>query len=96
MDEESTLLDALQQMWHHRAKRKRIVFEVTFDEGITRKAYFGKAWSRVCETWNYLVQDGEHSPEFAYNERAAVSAIMSIAGMSLRGNVVRYHIRRIK
>lgn len=96
MDEEITLLDALQQMWHHRAKRKRIVFEVTFDEGITRKAYFGKAWSRVCETWNYLVQDGEHSPEFAYNERAAVSAIISIAGMSLRGNVVKYHIRRIK
>ena len=96
MDEEITLLDALQQMWHHRAKRKRIVFEVTFDEGITRKAYFGKAWSRVCETWNYLVQDGEHSPEFAYNERAAVSAIISIAGMSLRGNVVKYHIRHIK
>ena len=46
MDEEITLLDALQQMWHHKAKRKRIVFEVTFDEGITRKAYFGKVWSR--------------------------------------------------
>ena len=95
MDEEITLLDAMQQMWHHKAKRKRIVFEVTFDEGITRKAYFGKVWSRVCEAWDYVVQDGEHSPQFAYNERAAVSAIMSIAGMSLRGNVVKYHIRRI-
>ena len=40
--EELTLLDALQQIWHHRAKQKKIVFEVTFDEGITRRAYFGK------------------------------------------------------
>ena len=96
MDEEITLLEAIHQMCHHQAKRKRIVFEVTFDEGVTRKAYFGKVWSIVLNDWNYLVQDGEHSPEFAYNERAAVSAIMSIAGMSLRGNVVKYHIRRIK
>ena len=96
MDEEITLLEAIHQMCHHHAKRKRIVFEVTFDEGITRKAYFGKVWSIVLNDWNYLVQDGEHSPELAINERAAVSAIMSIAGMSLRGNVVKYHIRRIK
>ena len=95
MDEKITLLDALQQMWRHKAKRKRIVFEVTFDEGITRKAYFGKAWSRVCETWDYLVQDGEHSPQFAYTEKAAVSAIMSISGMKLCGNVVKYHIHHI-
>ena len=95
MDEEITLLDALQQIWHHKAKRKRIVYEVTFDEGITRKAYFGKVWSSVCETWDYLVQDGEHSPQFAYTERAAVSAIMSISGMKLCGNIVKYHIRRI-
>ena len=95
MDEKITLLDALQQMWRHKAKRKRIVFEVTFDEGITLKAYFGKAWSRVCETWDYLVQVGEHSPQFAYTEKAAVSAIMSISGMKLCGNVVKYHIRRI-
>ena len=95
MDEKITLLDALQQMWRHKAKRKSIVFEVTFDEGITRKAYFGKAWSRVCETWDYLVQDGEHSPQFAYTEKAAVSAIMSISGMKLCGNVVKYHIHRI-
>lgn len=96
MDEEITLLEAIHQMCHHRAKRRRIVFEVTFDEGITRKAYFGKSWSGVCDTWNYLVQDGEHSPEFAYNEKAAVSAIMSVAGMHLCGNVVKYHIRRIR
>ena len=96
MDEEITLLDAMQQMWHHKAKRKRIVFEVTFDEGITRKAYFGKVWSRVCEAWDYVVQDGEHSPQFAYNEKAAVSAITSISGMRLCGNIVKYHIRRIK
>lgn len=68
---------------------------IILDEGITRKAYFGKAWSRVCETWDYLVQDGEHSPQFAYTEKAAVSAIMSISGMKLCGNVVKYHIRRI-
>ena len=96
MDEKITLLDALQQMWRHKAKRKRIVFEVTFDEGITRKAYFGKVWSRVCEAWDYVVQDGEHSPQFAYNEKAAVSAITSISGMRLCGNIVKYHIRRIK
>ena len=95
MDEEITLLDALQQLWHHKAKRKRIVFEVAFDEGITRKAYFGKAWSGVCETWNYVVQDGEHSPQFAYSEKAAVSAIMSIRGMKLCDNIVKHHIRRI-
>ena len=95
MDEEITLLDAMQQMWHHKAKRKRIVFEVTFDEGITRKAYFGKVWSRVCEARDYVVQDGEHSPQFAYNEKAAVSAITSISGMRLCGNIVKYHIRRI-
>ena len=45
--DEITLLDALQQLWHHKAKRKNLIFEVTFDEGITRKAYFGKSWSRV-------------------------------------------------
>lgn len=95
MDEEISLLDALQQIWHHKAKRKRIVFEVNFDEGITRKAYFGKSWSKVCGSWNYVVQDGEHSPQFAYGEKAAVSAIMSISGMRLHGNIVKYHIHRI-
>ena len=93
--EEITLLEAIRQICLHRAKRKRIVFEVTFDEVITRKAYFGKVWSGAMEKWLYLVQDGEHSPEFAYGERPAISAIMSISGMALCGNVVKYHIRRI-
>ena len=96
MDEEITLLEAIHQMCHHRAKRKRIVFAVTFDEGITRKAYFGKVWSIVHNDWIYLVKDGEYSHEFTYNEKAAVSAILSIAGMHLCGNIVKYHIRRIK
>ena len=72
--EEITLLDALQRLWHFKAKRKTLVFEVTFDDGITRKAYFGKSWSRVTGNWQYIVQDGEHAPGFCYNEKAAVSA----------------------
>ena len=92
--EEITLLDALHQLWHHKAKRKNLVFEVTFDEGITRKAYFGKSWSRVMGDWQYIVQDGDHAPGFCYNERAAVSAILGISGMYLCGCTVKYHIRR--
>ena len=91
--DEITLLDALQQLWHFRAKRKNLVVEVTFDEGITRKAYFGKSWSRVMGTWQYIVQDGEHAPGFCYDEKAAVSAIMGISGMRLVGCTVKYHIR---
>lgn len=93
--EEITLLEAIHQMCHHHRKRKRIMFEVTFDDGITRKAYFGKIWSIVMADWHYLVQDGEHAPQFCYCEKAAISAIMSISGMGLRGNVVKYHIQRI-
>lgn len=92
--EEITLLEALHQLCHFRTKRKRIVFEVTFDEGITRKAYFGKSWSRVLGEWQYIVQDGEHAPGFCYNEKAAVSAILGISGMYLCGCTVKYHIRR--
>ena len=95
MNEEITLLEAIHQMCHHHAKRKRIMFEVTFDDGIIRKAYFGKGWSLVMNSWHYLVQDGAHSPQFAYGEESAVSAILSISGMNLCGNVVKYHIRRI-
>lgn len=91
--DEITLLDALQQLWHFKAKRKNLVFEVTFDEGITRKAYFGKSWSRVMGTWQYIVQDGGHAPGFCYDEKAAVSAIMGISGMRLVGCTVKYHIR---
>lgn len=92
--EEITLLDALQQLWHHKAKRKNLFFEVTFDEGITRKAYFGKSWSRVMGDWQYIVQDGEHAPGLCYNEKAAVSAILGISGMYLCGCTVKYHIRK--
>lgn len=91
--EEITLLDALQRLWHFKAKRKTLVFEVTFDDGITRKAYFGKSWSRVTKDWQYIVQDGEHAPGFCYNEKAAVSAILGISGMYLYGTTVKYHIR---
>ena len=91
--EEITLLDALQQLWHHKAKRKNLFFEVTFDEGITRKAYFGKSWSRVMGDWQYIVQDGECAPGFCYNEKTAVSAILGSPGMYLCGNTVKYHIR---
>lgn len=91
--EEITLLDALHQLWHFKAKKKALMFEVTFDEGITRKAYFGKVWSRVTKDWQYIVQDGEHAPGFCYNEKAAVSAIMEISGMYLCGTTVKYHIR---
>lgn len=91
--EEITLLDALQRLWHFKAKKKALMFEVTFDEGITRKAYFGKVWSRVTKDWQYIVQDGEHAPGFCYNEKAAVSAILGISGMYLCGTTVKYHIR---
>lgn len=90
---EITLLDALQQLWRFRAKRKKLVFEVTFDEDITRKAYFGKAWNRVTGEWQYVVQDSEHAPCLCYSERAAVSAILGIGGMYLYGNTVKYHIK---
>ena len=93
--DEITLLEAIHQMCHHQAKRKRIIFEVTFDESITRKAYFGKGWSIMMGDWHYLVQDEEHLPQFCYSEKAAVSAVLSIAGMQLHGNVVKYHIRRV-
>lgn len=92
--DEITLLDALQQLWHFKDKRKKLIFEVSFDEGITRTARFGKVWSRVMKEWHYVVQDGRHSPGFAYEERAAVSAIMSISGMRLVGNVTKYHITK--
>ena len=92
---EITLLDALQQLWHHKDKRKKLIFEVSFDDGITRTARFGKVWNGVMKEWHYVAQDGRYCPGFAYDERAAVSAIMSISGMQLRGCTVIYHIRKI-
>ena len=91
--EEITMLDALQCLWHHKAKRKSIRFEVTFDD-VSRKVIFGKVWSRLDNDWNYYVQDGDYTPQFIYKEKQVVSAIMSISGMSLYGNSVRYHIHQ--
>ena len=42
--------------------------------------------------WQYLVKDGEYTPQFVYEEHQVVSAIMEISGMSLCGNTVRYRI----
>ena len=91
VSEEISMLDALQRLWHHKAKRKGIRFEVTFDD-VSRKEIFGKVWSRMTDDWNYYVQDGDYSPQYVYGEKQIVSAIMSISGMSLYGNTVRYHI----
>jgi len=89
---ELTLLEALYKLRTHKSKRQRLIFKVTFDEGITRTARFGKYWNKVMKSWTYVVQDGEHAPVFAYSERLAVSAIMSIKGMDLYFNSIRYHI----
>ena len=92
-NEEITMLDAFQRLWHHKAKRKSIRFEVTFDV-VFRKVTFGKVWSRVTNDWNYYVQDGDYTPQYVYGEKQVVSGIMSISGMSLYGNTVRYHIHQ--
>ena len=91
--EDITMLDALQRLWNYKAKRKSICFEVTFDD-VTRKVIFGKVWSRMDNDWNYYVQDGDYTPQYIYQEKQVVSAIMSISGMSLYGNSVRYHIHQ--
>ena len=91
VNEEISMLDALQRLWHHKAKRKNIRFEVTFDD-VSRKVIFGKVWSRIDNDWNYYVQDGDYTPQYVYKEKQVVSAIMSISGMSLYGNTVPYHI----
>ena len=91
VNEEITMLDALQRLWHHKARRKHIRFEVTFDD-VTRKVIFGKVWSRVSNGWNYYVQDGDYTPQYVYSEKQIVSAIMSISRMSLYGDSIQYHI----
>lgn len=93
VNEEITMLDALQRLWHHKAMRKSIRFEVTFGD-VSRKVIFGKVWSRVSNDWNYYVQDGDYTPQYIYGEKQVVSAIMSISGMSLYGNTVWYHIHQ--
>ena len=65
VNEDITMLDALQRLWHHKAKRKSIRFEVTFDD-VSRKVNFGKVWSRVSSDWNYYVQDGPYTPQYVY------------------------------
>ena len=94
VSEDITMLDALQRLWHHKAKRKSIRFEVTFDD-VSRKVVFGKIWSRLSNDWNYYVKDGDYTPQYVYGEKQIVSAIMSISGMSHFGNTVRYHIHQI-
>ena len=94
VNEDITMLDALQRLWNHKANRKSIRFEVTFDD-VSRKVIFGKVWSRMDNDWNYYVQDGEYTPQYTYKEKHVVSAIMTISGMSLFGNTVRYHIHQI-
>ena len=91
--EDITMLDALQRLWHHNAKRKSIRFEVTFDD-VSRKVIFGKVWSKMDSDWNYFVQDGDYTPQYVYKEKQVVSVIMCISGMSLYGNTVRYHIHQ--
>ena len=47
VNEEISMLDALQRLWHHKAKRKSIRFEITFDD-VSRK---------VLQQRNLYVQD---------------------------------------
>ena len=89
---ELTLLEALYKLRMHKSKRQCLIFKVSFDDGITRTARFGKYWNKMMKSWTYVVQDGEHAPAFAYSERLAVSAIMSIKGMDLYFNSIKYHI----
>ena len=70
-----------------------ICFEVTFDD-VSRKVVFGKVLSRLSNDWNNYVKDGDHTPQYVYGEKQIVSAIMSISGMSLYGNTIRYHIHQ--
>ena len=91
--EDISMLDALQRLWHHKAKRKPIVFVVTFPD-VSRKVTFAKVWSRMDNDWNYFVQDGDYTPQYVYKEKQVVSAIMSISGMNPYGNTVRYHIHQ--
>ena len=93
VSEDITMLDAFQRLWHHKAKRKSICFEVTFDD-VSRKVVFGKVWSRLSNDWNYYVHDGDYTPQSVSGEKQVVSAIMSISGMTLFGNTVRYHIHQ--
>ena len=89
--QEITLLEAIYRLRNHKKKSTRLVFVVTFDDS-DRNARFGKKWDKAMTEWRYLVQEEEHAPCFSYNEKAAVTAITSIARMKKYGNIVNYHI----
>ena len=42
VNEDITMLDALQRLWHHKAKRKSIRFEITFDD-VSRKVVLARS-----------------------------------------------------
>lgn len=92
--EEVTLLEAIYQLHQHKKKREGIYFEIHFQD-VTRKPRFGKQWSRVKKEWQYAVKKGNYEPCFAYDEKAAVSAIMSIPGLQLHFNTVPYTVHRL-
>ena len=54
VSEEIIMLDALWRLWHHKAKRNSIRFEVSFEDE-SRKVVFVKVWSRVSNDWNYCL-----------------------------------------
>ena len=60
----------------------RSLLQMTIDRfrPISRKVTFAKVWSRMDIDWQYLVKDGEYTPQFVYGERQVVSAIMEISG----------------
>ena len=64
VNEDITMLDALQRLWHHKAKRKNIRFEVTFDD-VSRKVVFGKAWSRVSNDWTTMSRTDRTHPSMS-------------------------------
>lgn len=62
--EDISMLDALQRLWHHKAKRKPIVFVVTFPD-VSRKVTFAKVWSRMDNDWQYLVKTASTRPSLS-------------------------------
>ena len=91
VNEEISMLEAFYRLWHYKAKRKSVCYEITFED-ISRKVIFGKVWSRMTNDWNYYVQDGDYTPQYVYGEKQVVAAIMSISGMGRYGNTVKYRI----
>lgn len=44
---EITLLEALYKLRMHKSKKQRLIFKVTFDEGITRTARFASTGTKL-------------------------------------------------